>query len=483
MNQNDRDVSEDELIQSYLEKEATPPEEEQFRLLLANEAFCRRVAEYAIDHGHLYDCARQGMLETVLPTERKPVPLNRRPTLAVAVTAASLLVTATAAWWMLRESGREVSVEAIPGTVSEEGLDPVPSAISIAAPDQRTVVARVGRVAGQVLMGGEPNPQALRTIEGEMELRSGDVLRTVGAESFAVLKFDDGSVVAVAGGTDLTCSVVGSQKRLDVRNGDIMAQVTRQSGKPMVINTPAAEAEVVGTRLSLFANLVLTELAVQEGHVRLRRFCDDRCIDVKEGQCVVASKASKMVPEPIAPASNGWEEDFELRWPDRWRAGHWVHYGLPLGSKGAALAEARDEGDGPCFISTANEWSRGLFRIEDDTHLNLTYKLKRPGWFYVMVETRSEGHGGDYCGNYMFQTPGIWKIPRNKWRTVSIPLSDFHEPPGGRPKDATLLPPNTGNVVFSLLLRTRTPDPGLFVDRIWVTRGAPESAEVLRLQK
>jgi ferric-dicitrate binding protein FerR (iron transport regulator) len=495
MNREGSDRPLDGLILGYLEKEATSAEEAEFRRLLADESFCRRVADFAIDLGHLYDQARQGGLDRASSYQPMPVARRRQSAVTILVASASaLLLVVGTAWWMNRDGGSqpEVAQQPAPESAPEPADLPVPPPTPAPVPstspsrlppsvsNQRAFVAQVGSVAGQVITRGGPNLQKRSTVANQHKVRSGDMLQTIGPDSFAVLAFRDGSRVVVAGETELTCSMVGSQKRLDVHRGDIMAQVAPQPKKPMVIDTPTAEVEVVGTQLSLFASQIATEVAVLEGHVQLRRFSDDQRIVVRQGECVVASGTSEFVAEPIASVPSVWAEDFEGEWRSRWRAGHQIRNRLPTGSKGGVLAASREEG-GPCFISTPNEWSRGLFRIEDDSYLNLTYKLEWPGWFYIMVETRSEDYSGKYAGHYMFQTPGIWRIRRNEWRTISIPLVDFHEPLRGRPEGTTLPPPEVGDVVFSLFLRTQVPDPGLLVDRIWVTQGVPGSSEVLRM--
>ncbi|NLS93493.1 MAG: hypothetical protein GXX96_15145 [Planctomycetaceae bacterium] len=476
MSQNDGDASRDHLIQSYLENQATAAEERQFRLLLNDESFCRRVAQYAIDLGCLHDHACHGILERALIVSREPVSRRRFRAIALAVVAASILLVVGTVWraFLTGDTSTELaSDDSVP--LSED--DPAAPSPQEAA---RSVVARVTDVTGRVLIGTSSATQNL--VEKEMLLHSGDRLQTSGADSFALLKFEDDSVLAVAGNTELTCSIMDSQKRIDVSRGDVMAQVAPQPDKPMVVKTPVAEAEVVGTRLSLFADLVLTELAVLEGHVRLKRLSDDETVDVRKGQCAVVSEASDLVAAPISPVPSVWEEDFEQRWPDRWREGHWIHYALPPESEGAVLAAARDETAGPCFISSPNEWSRGLFRIESDTCLNLTYKLKKQGWFYIMLETRAADYSGEYRGNYIYQTPQLWKVRPRQWQTVAIPLSEFHVPQRGRPEGAELPPPKAGDVVFSLLLRTQEADPGLVVDRIWVTKGPAEGAELLQIR-
>ncbi len=488
MSRNRSSTSHDELIQNYLENETTPTEERQFRLLLGDESFRRQVAEYAIDLGHLHEHARQGRMERVLTIRHRSVSRTRRRALAVVVAAASVLIVVGAVWRFsltsetLPDLARESAATGAddqPAAPTAESAQKSPKAAPASPPTAPVVVARVTDVAGRVLTGAGSGSAPRTAVQKGATLRSGDVLQTVGADSFALVKFDDDSALFVTGNTELECSIVDSQKRIGVLRGDITAQVARQPLQPMVIRTPAAEAEVVGTCLTLFANSVLTELAVLEGQVQLKRLSDEQFICVEEGECAVASSTSELVAKPISPVPNVWEEDFEEKWPDRWRAGHWIRYALPPGSKGAVRAALQDEDGGPAFISSPNEWSHGLFRIENDTYLNLTYKVKEQGWFYIMLETRSEDYSGAYRGHYMYQPQGHWKVQPRKWHTVTIPLSDFHVPQRSQPQNTSLAPPKVGEVVFSLFLRTQERDPGLFVDRLWVTKGPAEGAMLL----
>lgn len=250
----------------------------------------------------------------------------------------------------------------------------------------------------------------------------------------------------------------------------------------MQIDTPMARTEVVGTRLSLFASLVLTKLTVLEGCVRFHRLSDEKAIEVKEGQCAVASEDSDLVARPVSPVGKTWEEDFEQGVPSRWRDGLWVRDHLPSGSLGAMRAAPHEGQSEPCFISSGNEWMHGLFPVEKNTYLNLTYRLSDPGWFYIMVQTRSEDYSSTYRGNYLFQTPELWEIPPNTWRTVSIPLDAFRETQQSRSDSTSRAAPVAGDIVFVLTLRTQKQDPGLVVDRIWVTEGPSQAAELLKTQ-
>ncbi len=476
MRQKEGRSSHDELIQDYLENQATPAQEEQFRLLLGEESFRRRVAEYASDLGCLYMQARQGMLDEIDPPLLQRTSLRLPRVLALAGLAASILIAFAVLWGAIRhgEADQEIA----------RPVDPVREEIPLAGdPELYPVVARVVGATGKVRLKSGPDAAVRYDVRDDMPFRSGSVLQTVGEDSFALVRFDDESVVAVGGDTELSCAVVDAQKRLVVSGGDVLARVAPQpEGRAMQIETPTARTEVVGTRLSLFASLALTKLTVLDGCVLFHRRSDAKAIEVRKGECAVASEDSDLVAKPISPAGNAWEEDFAQGMPPRWRAGLWVRDDLPAGSSGAIQAASHQGKSEPCFITSGNEWMHGLFPVEKDTHLNLTYRLNEPGWFYIMVQTRSEDYSSDYRGSYVFQTPELWEVPPNTWRTVSIPLRAFRETERSRSDSMSRTAPLVGDMVFILTLRTQKRDPGLVVDRIWVTEGPDESAELLQPQ-
>ena len=473
--------SDDELIYSYLEDQTTPSEEKRFRLLLGEEAFRRRVAEHAIDHAVLY---RRGLMDESLAAGSRWRRFNRR-LLVIAAIAASLLLGIGTILSLLGpgDEGRGFAHK-------QASIEPADSATTVAAStpsdhlpkpsDDRPVVGHITNVCGQVLQAAGFDRPASPVVGADKTFYSGDMLHTLGTESFALLKLMDDTVLAVAGDTELVCSIVDSQKRVDLRGGDIMAQVTRQQDEaPMVIETPVAQAEILGTTLSLFANLLVTELAVMEGQVRLQQLEGGQSVEVHEGESAIVAEGSAITTKPIGRASSAWEEDFEEAWPKRWRAGHWIHYGLPEGSKGAARAEAREDAGGHAFLSTGREWADGLFRIGKETYLNLTYKLNARRWFLIRVDTRPEDYRGAYGSKFMFRSPKLWNVPLHRWHTVSIPISEFRDASGMSEGES----PGVGDIAFFLLLWTHTPDPELFVDRIWVSQGPVEEAVVLKHAK
>ena len=459
--------SHDDLIQSYLECEATPDEEEQFRLLLGSESFRRRVAEYAVDLGHICDQVRQGVIESLSSPKGKDA--RSRRVIGAAVVAASLLLAVgiafSAVWW--RELSREVAGDK-PSDVSR----------------QVKVIESIGHVAnvkGTVLVADFLEGSDRRAIAEGAKLGVGDALFTVGESSFALVELADDSVLAVAGNTELELSVSGSQKRFVLRRGDVMAQVVPQPvRKPMLLETPLARAEVVGTTLSLFASLGLTQLAVLEGHVRLTRLTDGTTIDVEEGYTAVASEDSAFSPEPLVPVTSLWEEGFDTGVPADWELGSWTRAGSSPTSEGAVRAvrpsASREDPNSQFFVASSRDWWRGLFRIEEDTHLNFTYSVAKADWFNVMIETRSDAPDRVYSGVFVYRNPIMWNSRLNQWRTVSVPLKFFAVPKEAKIKRG---PPLAGEYVFRFYFSTAETDPGLVIDRVWVTRGPADSAEIL----
>ena len=214
MHHKDRDSSDDELIQAYLENEATPEGELQFRRRLGDEVFRRRVAEQAIDLAVLLGGGIGGE-ETRKP--RVVVQGGRLRVLALATVAASLLLGFGAIWTLLlKEQGR------IPPARDDVAASPPGRIEEVSREDQgheahtpvknKEVIGQVVNVIGNVLTGASFDSTGSRVVTGKLGFRSGDVLETVGAESFAVLKFDDNSVLAVAGNTRLSCTTRETQR-------------------------------------------------------------------------------------------------------------------------------------------------------------------------------------------------------------------------------------------------------------------------------
>ena len=117
----------------------------------------------------------------------------------------------------------------------------------------------------------------------------GGTLEPLSADSWAELTFRDGSTVTVSGQSVLTISEY-RQKELHLRAGNLSASVMPQpDGQPMLIHTPTARLEVLGTQLNVEAELSSTMLSVNTGRVRVTRLADGSVAEVPAEHQVVAS--------------------------------------------------------------------------------------------------------------------------------------------------------------------------------------------------
>jgi len=137
----------------------------------------------------------------------------------------------------------------------------------------------------------------------------GGTLESLSADSWAVLTFRDGSTVSVSGQSMLTISD-HRQKVLHLRGGSLSANVVAQRrGGPMLIHTPTARLEVLGTGLNVEAEESLTLLSVTEGRVRVTRLADGSVVDVPAQHQLVASvdRHARLEVTPRPGPVTAWE--------------------------------------------------------------------------------------------------------------------------------------------------------------------------------
>jgi ferric-dicitrate binding protein FerR (iron transport regulator) len=139
----------------------------------------------------------------------------------------------------------------------------------------------------------------------------GGTLESLSADSWIGLEFRDGSTVTASGQSVLTISEY-RQKELHLHIGSLSASIMAQSdGKPMLIYTPTARLEVLGTQLNVEAGPSSTMLSVNKGRVRVTRLADGSVAEVPADHQVVASvdhRAELKVirrPRPVAV----WQSD------------------------------------------------------------------------------------------------------------------------------------------------------------------------------
>jgi len=121
----------------------------------------------------------------------------------------------------------------------------------------------------------------------------GGTLESLSADSWAVLTFRDASTVTVSGQSTLTISE-NQQKEIYLRQGSVSASVVPQpQGRSMLIHTPTARLEVLGTQLNVDVDRTSTALRVNEGRVRATRLADGSVADVRADHQVVVSASRR----------------------------------------------------------------------------------------------------------------------------------------------------------------------------------------------
>ena len=344
------------------------------------------------------------------------------------------------------------------------------------------VLGRITPVVGvvQICRGKE-----LLAVSDEVDFRADSSIHVVGLTGLALLRFNDGTEISLAGETRLECRKDNEQIIIMMHQGNISADVSPQKpGHPLVIHTDNTEISVLGTRLALSVDGDNSQLGVQHGRVRLKRLADGKTIEVIGGEYAVVSQRGLLESRSWPETTERWSEDFEDGLPCGWRFGQWLKEQDGTRSRGVVRAARRFALNGEDTemhrITLPKQWMQGLWRIEEDSVLSFTYKMEKPGWFEIMMGMRSDDLNPEHVGNSVLHS-SYWDqgLP-NQWRTVSVPFSAFKKNIRGVPyPELPLVAPRVGDVVYILWFSTGVFDRGLTIDRIWVERESKSIEEEL----
>jgi len=183
-------------------------------------------------------------------------------------------------------------------------------------------IARVVDLNGSLQWTGDGGRVTL-DLEVGKSLKAG-MMETLSPDAWVVLAFHDGSRVTLSGQSALTIATA-EQNEMHLREGSLSAEVlTQSSDKPLLIHTPTAMLEVLGTQLNVEAASASTHLYVNEGTVRMTRLVDGNVADVPAEYHVVASLSHKDALNPIrrkAPV-NFWKS--RLQHSSEYVKGKWL---------------------------------------------------------------------------------------------------------------------------------------------------------------
>jgi ferric-dicitrate binding protein FerR (iron transport regulator) len=334
------------------------------------------------------------------------------------------------------------------------------------------VIGKLEPVTGDVRITAPDG--TMRAIEAETPVKTGDTIRTSGTKNSTVMTYLDGTQLTLVGDTSVTFGAENS-KSVVVHQGTLGASVRPQPrGAPMLLATPSAQMQVLGTRFLIDAAAHRTDLQVTEGRVRLVRIRDGESVDVTDGKRAVVNEQTRLLVENAPQLPTTWEADFEEGVPEGWDPTTPVTRGLPTGSRGGVTSvQIEDSEDGRQYaIKSPEAWVPGLFDPDEGSHLHFRFKKTGSGWLNVFICTRTaDTNEPRFAGNYMFnQFP--WHEP-NQWYTASIPLAKFERQHRGLDALHRLVPHR---------LLVVTGKPGMVIDRVWVTPDGSGKFELKRIE-
>lgn len=230
--------------------------------LAADPAHRRRFLRLVMDHAALTRLAKAMAAKPPTLRTRRILARRPRPWLAPLALAAGLLL-AIGGWWLWSGSG------------------------------------------GQDDMGQQP-------LLAERRLAAGT--RFV-AKDAAVLRWDDGSEIALAPGTE---AEIGSGVALRLLRGRLDAVIaTQPAGQPARFTTAEAMVTVVGTDLAIEAGVGESSTEVRTGRVRVRRSADGSEVVVGAGECVAIAAGLDLRVRPLgSPAGTVHQVAAGASWPD-----------------------------------------------------------------------------------------------------------------------------------------------------------------------
>jgi ferric-dicitrate binding protein FerR (iron transport regulator) len=154
------------------------------------------------------------------------------------------------------------------------------------------------------------------------------------------VEFTDGTRLVLGAETIVDSIRIAEGKRVSLKQGVLAAQISKQpAGEPMSFLTAAADARVVGTRLTLSATPASTRLEVREGKVRMTRKDDGASVEVGAGQFLQVAKGLSMTPKPVTTLRVALHETFDRpRWNGIWQQGGDSNVGIRMAAESGSLS-------------------------------------------------------------------------------------------------------------------------------------------------
>jgi ferric-dicitrate binding protein FerR (iron transport regulator) len=280
-------------------------------------------------------------------------------------------------------------------------------------------IARITGLSGSFQWTGDGG-RVSHNLESGAELSAGTIEGMLPGSWFE-LAFTDGSTVTIFGSSTLTLSDHG-QKELHLKEGSISGNVRPQPARrPMLVRTRSALLEVLGTQFEVEVRRSSTMLNVNEGRVRVTRFCDGRTVDVPARHRVIAAADQEMRPLPVPDSVNSWKSQLHLG-PRRLQ-GKWLPATDTRDATLAAIPYTTPSGK--TIYTVGLGVSRGDMtpvNLRPGSRLQVRGRVRSPQKVYVGVTVRDAD--GAFAGRFQVTRPAEAFSPGQDFDLV-LQLGDF----------------------------------------------------------
>jgi hypothetical protein len=279
------------------------------------------------------------------------------------------------------------------------------------------------------------------------------------SDGWLELEFPDKTRVTLSGQAMLTLSDFG-QKELHIRRGVFSINAEKQPpGKPILVFTPSAKAEILGTQLNIVAESLTTRIAVNEGRVRVTRVADGQTQDVAADHYVVAAleQHTEFKSVPRKASVNAWQDSL----PEGVTYGEW--HGPGKGEAGSVHAtpvlwREPDTPDEPMLLYVAalrlSVGDQPPTLIREGGNLKVRGRLnsdRKVLFGFTAIHAR-----GGIAGKYLTSRDIVGGVPFE----VRIPLSEFKRQREHFPERSV------GLQVYDFWMLTMHKDVGLRIENV-----------------
>ncbi len=386
---------------------------------------------------------------------------------------------------VLPELAHEVDVEAV---VSRWGgrREWIPALIAGIAATCLVVLLGWGLLARSAV-GSLGHVATIESVQGIVSLRDGSKERFLAADSHTQMRSGmllldgesaavqarlfDGSLLSIIGPAQVSLESSTTRRCIKLRNGTLTAEVRPQRrSNPLIIETPTAVVEVLGTVLSVTAGPDRTDVEVDSGKVRLERLADGATTEIaSQHQCVATFNTSESLRSfPSRTESPNWRRSFVEVPPEKWK-GDWIPATRerPGAMRAVPCVMGRQRNDASSTLAPIIHYgvtvrptdTVDLGRVTENTRLRFTLFVSESTRLQMMMGLKKSD--GRFGGNFELRMDSDdGELLPSGLRRFNIPLSNFTPLMPKHPR------PEVGDQPYLLLITTLTNNVGMELSEI-----------------